>query len=115
MASNSPRDSSRSGIEEVRRRFACDRCHTQKIRCPRKPGQAVCDRCTKAKAECLFSPFRQKKVNEEETEKDGGKDVNAAAIDGSIKTTDISHVTSRKRARPSSDANGDLGLSSKSI
>ena len=50
--------------ESIRRRAACDRCHSQKIRCPRKPGQDVCDRCQKARTPCVFSPFRQKKLLE---------------------------------------------------
>lgn len=56
--------------DAIRRRAACDRCHSQKIRCPRKAGQDVCDRCQKARTPCIFSPFRQKKISEEETEKD---------------------------------------------
>jgi hypothetical protein len=47
--------------DDIRRRAACDRCHTQKTRCPRRPGEDVCDRCVKAQTPCVFSPFRQKK------------------------------------------------------
>ena len=56
---------------DVRRRAACDRCHTQKLRCPRRPGVDVCDRCIKARTSCVFSPFRQKK--EPDIEQDGMK------------------------------------------
>ncbi|KAL2064363.1 hypothetical protein VTL71DRAFT_4857 [Oculimacula yallundae] len=47
---------------EVRRRAACDRCHSQKIRCPRQNGSEICDRCMKARKPCVFAPFRQKKI-----------------------------------------------------
>ncbi|KAF4616217.1 hypothetical protein G7Y89_g15189 [Cudoniella acicularis] len=50
--------------EEIRLRAACDRCHSQKLRCPRQPGQDVCGRCAKAHRSCVFSPFRQKKLPE---------------------------------------------------
>jgi hypothetical protein len=50
-------------IEDVRRRSACDRCHSQKLRCPKRPGADICERCLKAKAPCAYSPFRQKKPN----------------------------------------------------
>ena len=45
----------------IRRRAACDRCHSQKLKCPKAAGSKVCDRCIKARATCLYSPFRQKK------------------------------------------------------
>lgn len=48
--------------DDIRRRSACDRCHSQKLRCPRRPGQDICDRCSKARASCAYSPFRQKKL-----------------------------------------------------
>ncbi|KAM3073605.1 hypothetical protein ACMFMG_004510 [Clarireedia jacksonii] len=44
----------------VRRRAACDRCHSQKLRCHRQPSTDICERCAKAHTECLYSPFRQK-------------------------------------------------------
>ncbi|EPE28761.1 Zn2/Cys6 DNA-binding protein [Glarea lozoyensis ATCC 20868] len=47
--------------DEIRLRAACDRCHSQKLRCPKKSGEAICDRCLRAGASCMFSPFRQKK------------------------------------------------------
>ncbi|KAH7348436.1 hypothetical protein BKA65DRAFT_476850 [Rhexocercosporidium sp. MPI-PUGE-AT-0058] len=56
--------------DEVRRRAACDRCHSQKIRCPRRVGSEICDRCMKARTPCFFSPFRQKKTSEEDAEED---------------------------------------------
>ncbi|EJT80947.1 hypothetical protein GGTG_00937 [Gaeumannomyces tritici R3-111a-1] len=39
----------------VRRRQACDRCHSQKLRCPKQQGSASCTRCAKMKAPCVFS------------------------------------------------------------
>lgn len=47
--------------EDIRLRAACDRCHTQKVRCPKKPEEESCDRCIKAKVSCKYSPFREKK------------------------------------------------------
>ncbi|KAL2849716.1 hypothetical protein BJX68DRAFT_94916 [Aspergillus pseudodeflectus] len=37
-------------------RSACDKCHTQKLRCTRKPGQSRCERCLRLNAECRFAP-----------------------------------------------------------
>ncbi|RYP58523.1 hypothetical protein DL770_010406 [Monosporascus sp. CRB-9-2] len=37
-------------------RTSCDRCHSQKLRCPKEPGIATCTRCLKAGARCVFSP-----------------------------------------------------------
>ncbi|KAI1349176.1 hypothetical protein F5Y01DRAFT_191836 [Xylaria sp. FL0043] len=37
-------------------RSSCDRCHTQKLKCPKEPGSATCTRCLKAGANCIFSP-----------------------------------------------------------
>ncbi|KAF6823658.1 hypothetical protein CPLU01_11292 [Colletotrichum plurivorum] len=39
-----------------RTRQACDRCHGQKLRCPKQPGSAVCTRCSKAAVPCVYSP-----------------------------------------------------------
>ena len=47
--------------ETVRLRVACDRCHSQKLRCPKAAGTEKCNRCSKAQTPCVFSPFRQKK------------------------------------------------------
>ncbi|KAH9214650.1 hypothetical protein DL95DRAFT_148874 [Leptodontidium sp. 2 PMI_412] len=53
---------------EIRRRAACDRCHSQKIKCPRRDGSEICERCMKARTPCIFSPFRQKKTPEEDAD-----------------------------------------------
>lgn len=37
-------------------RAACDRCHTQKLRCVKAKGKVSCDRCLKLKTSCKFSP-----------------------------------------------------------
>ncbi|KAI1381464.1 hypothetical protein F4677DRAFT_403085 [Hypoxylon crocopeplum] len=40
------------------RRFACDRCKGQKLRCLReRPDQARCDRCARADTECTTTPI----------------------------------------------------------
>jgi hypothetical protein len=41
-------------------RLACDRCHTQKLRCPKRPGVEACDRCAKARTSCVHSPIKRK-------------------------------------------------------
>ncbi|KAI1760784.1 hypothetical protein GGR53DRAFT_61821 [Hypoxylon sp. FL1150] len=37
-------------------RSSCDRCHSQKLKCPKLPGQPTCARCLKAGITCVFSP-----------------------------------------------------------
>jgi hypothetical protein len=46
--------------EKLLLRFACDRCHKQKLRCPKRPGVETCDRCAKARTSCVHSPIRRK-------------------------------------------------------
>lgn len=41
---------------QQRIRSACDRCHAQKLRCPKQVGSIVCGRCSKAGARCRYSP-----------------------------------------------------------
>jgi hypothetical protein len=45
-----------SNSPAVKNRSACDRCHSQKLRCVRKTGQVTCERCLKLKTICQFSP-----------------------------------------------------------
>ncbi|KAI0377612.1 hypothetical protein F5Y04DRAFT_173811 [Hypomontagnella monticulosa] len=37
-------------------RSSCDRCHSQKLKCPKLVGVATCTRCRKAGTPCVFSP-----------------------------------------------------------
>ncbi|KAI1100818.1 hypothetical protein F4804DRAFT_344426 [Jackrogersella minutella] len=37
-------------------RSSCDRCHSQKLKCPKQSGFATCSRCLKAGTSCVFSP-----------------------------------------------------------
>ncbi|KAI2604357.1 uncharacterized protein GGS25DRAFT_507901 [Hypoxylon fragiforme] len=37
-------------------RSSCDRCHSQKLKCPKEPGLFSCTRCLKAGSTCVFSP-----------------------------------------------------------
>ncbi|KAI1314129.1 hypothetical protein F5Y03DRAFT_4118 [Xylaria venustula] len=37
-------------------RSSCDRCHSQKLKCPKQLGSTTCTRCMKAGAACIFSP-----------------------------------------------------------
>ncbi|KMU72938.1 hypothetical protein CISG_09952 [Coccidioides immitis RMSCC 3703] len=46
MASHAPR----------RKRLACDRCNSLKLRCSKVAGSEVCTRCIRASASCVFSP-----------------------------------------------------------
>ncbi|KAJ4397404.1 hypothetical protein N0V93_001631 [Gnomoniopsis smithogilvyi] len=41
---------------QPRYRSACDRCHSQKLRCPKQTGSPICARCSKARAKCVYSP-----------------------------------------------------------
>lgn len=50
------------GSDEQSRRFACDRCRGQKLRCERKitPNSTnSCNRCVKARVRCITSPPRR--------------------------------------------------------
>lgn len=47
------------GPEEQSRRYACDRCRGQKLRCERRASggtNTTCKRCAKARAQCITSP-----------------------------------------------------------
>jgi Fungal Zn(2)-Cys(6) binuclear cluster domain len=37
-------------------RSACNRCHSQKIRCVRKTGLLSCERCVRLKSICRYAP-----------------------------------------------------------
>lgn len=37
-------------------RSACNRCHSQKLRCVKKTNQKSCDRCSRLRTTCQFSP-----------------------------------------------------------
>ncbi|CZR61341.1 uncharacterized protein PAC_11237 [Phialocephala subalpina] len=84
--------------DDVRRRAACDRCHSQKIRCPRQPGQAVCSRCVKAGTQCIFSPFRQKKPVDE-ANRSGGTPIDHQDLDGNGQSSAIASSTSLTRQK----------------
>lgn len=45
-------------FELIQLRRACDRCHSQKLRCKRTGG-GNCDRCEKTGVTCVFSPSRR--------------------------------------------------------
>lgn len=60
-------------------RLACDRCHAQKQKCRRPPGENRCSRCVASSYECIFSPRQQRR---------SGATACASAVDGSgISTT----------------------------
>ncbi|KAG0647640.1 Isoflavipucine cluster transcription factor [Hyphodiscus hymeniophilus] len=82
--------------EDIRLRAACDRCHSQKLRCPKRPGSEVCDRCSKSGALCVYSPFRQKKEAEAQirrSDKDfGNKKDNCGSVRASQKRQRIASL-----------------------
>ena len=50
----SSRDESNSPPGKIR--SACNRCHSQKLRCVKNIGQVSCQRCLKLKSSCRFGP-----------------------------------------------------------
>ncbi|QKX60635.1 uncharacterized protein TRUGW13939_07781 [Talaromyces rugulosus] len=48
----------------VRRRLACDRCHSFKLKCPRPAANSngICARCLKAGTACVYSPSMRGQV-----------------------------------------------------
>lgn len=42
--------------DQPRKRAACDRCHSQKLRCLKRQDGSGCARCFKARTACIFSP-----------------------------------------------------------
>jgi len=58
-------------------RSACDRCHSQKLRCPKRQDKNGCLRCHRAGARCTFSPslhsLRSSEANEVTNVQGGGK------------------------------------------
>ncbi|KAE8454299.1 hypothetical protein EG329_005224 [Mollisiaceae sp. DMI_Dod_QoI] len=107
--------------EDVRRRAACDRCHSQKIRCPRQPGQAVCSRCVKAGTQCVFSPFRQKKPVEETGSTEASISLQDCDINsqngGSGPSSTVAHPKRRRVVSEQTSTAQDLGstISSQSL
>lgn len=81
-----------------RRRAACDRCHSQKVRCPKTATQDICDRCMKAGSPCVFSPFRQKKASEAD-ETIQGTPVTPGSSPNDQITESNTTLTHRKRQR----------------
>jgi hypothetical protein len=87
--------------DEVRKRAACDRCHAQKVRCPKRPDQEFCDRCIKAQSDCVFSPFRQKKTPEEGQ---GSRELANYLVDGASQDRDDQHGHEHASSRPNGEA-----------
>jgi hypothetical protein len=81
-----------------RRRAACDRCHSQKVWCPKTPSQDICDRCVKAGKSCVFSPFRQKKTSEADEISQGSPITPDSSPDDQT-TENNTTLTHRKRQR----------------
>ncbi|CRK16082.1 hypothetical protein BN1723_002257 [Verticillium longisporum] len=44
-------------------RLACDRCHSQKLRCQRQDGQGICARCSRLRTACVFSPRQRRNTH----------------------------------------------------
>jgi hypothetical protein len=43
----------------LKRRSACDRCRSQKLRCLRRPGEEICTRCLSTQSRCIFGASRR--------------------------------------------------------
>ena len=43
-------------VNQSARRLACDRCHTQKLRCTKGEENEACVRCHRLKKDCVWSP-----------------------------------------------------------
>lgn len=43
----------------LKRRSACDRCRSQKLRCLRRPGEETCTRCLNSQSQCIFGASRR--------------------------------------------------------
>ncbi|PLN76260.1 hypothetical protein BDW42DRAFT_179122, partial [Aspergillus taichungensis] len=59
-----------ASLELVQLRRACDRCHSQKLRCERT-GSGSCDRCEKMGVTCVFSPSRRMQKMSQQKDGDG--------------------------------------------
>ena len=80
--------------DDIRRRSACDRCHSQKLRCPKRQDADVCDRCAKAGTSCRYSPFRQKK----DPEKSQNNDIRSVDSLGPIHNKNTSESNESREA-----------------
>ncbi|KAF2488577.1 hypothetical protein BU16DRAFT_623328 [Lophium mytilinum] len=55
-ASASSRAYSNPTSRSAKSRSACNRCHSQKLRCVRRPGYDICERCSRLKIACRYGP-----------------------------------------------------------
>ncbi|PKY00562.1 hypothetical protein P168DRAFT_299948 [Aspergillus campestris IBT 28561] len=67
--------------ELVQLRRACDRCHSQKLRCERT-GAGSCDRCEKMGVTCVFSPSRR--MHKTSLPKDGDAKLSASGVNNNF-------------------------------
>jgi len=74
-------------VDDIRRRTACDRCHSQKLKCPKRSGADICERCLKAKTSCSYSPFRQKKIEDQHSKDHARKNVKKLHTDNTPSNT----------------------------
>jgi hypothetical protein len=50
-----------TSLRRISKRFACDRCHAHKLRCPRQgDSEGPCSRCSKAGVACFYSASLRK-------------------------------------------------------
>lgn len=79
-------------------RSACDRCHSQKLKCRKLSSSGQCARCMKAQRSCVFSPAnRGFRANPEaEIVPQGGGGTSSASSDDTdspLEVQDISTTT----------------------
>lgn len=67
-------------------RSACNRCHSQKLKCVRKEEQVKCERCLRLKTACRFGPRTPRastKQNSLERAANGGQSIWFDSVSGS--------------------------------
>jgi hypothetical protein len=82
-------------VDDIRRRTACDRCHSQKLKCPKRPGADICERCFKAKTSCSYSPFRQKKVEDQHARDQSRKQISRPDVQDVVVQHSLPEVVSQ--------------------
>ncbi|KAH6683998.1 hypothetical protein B0J14DRAFT_555004 [Halenospora varia] len=101
-------------MEEQSRRFACDRCRGQKLRCERTQADTgTCKRCMRARVECVASPSsvrppNDKRVPEKRRRSRGGGSSQASLMVANVGTTDQSPTPSYP-SMVTLDFNADAG------
>ncbi|KAH6667628.1 hypothetical protein B0J14DRAFT_182907 [Halenospora varia] len=117
-ASRTPVEAARSGLAKVsasrKVRLACDRCHTQKLRCVRKPHQASCERCIRLKNVCRFGPRAPRaslKVRQQDKNREHGTSPNPPFTPTAADSPDNNSPSTRGREPDVAEDQGQLSCS----